>query len=118
MYNQTTLAQLVQMLYIRLASQGFWTQDELKGYVVEALRTWQAMSQSYTIRASIPTQPNIFFYDLFKLIPELTPTITDQDLIIDIQRALQEPTSPTSWAGTEQFTYQSVVNAIQRARNK
>jgi hypothetical protein len=92
--------------------------DEIQGYVVEALRTWQAFSQSYTIKATIPTTPNVFFYDLFKLIPSLTPTITDRNLIVDIQRSLQEPVSPISWIGSEQFTFQQVINAIQRSRNK
>lgn len=117
-YNQTTLAQLTTMLSIRLNSQGFWTPNELRRYIIEALRTWQSFSQSYTTRVSIPTQPNVFFYDLFKLIPSLTPSITDQEIIIDVQQALQEPVSPTSWIGTEQYTYQGVVNAIQRSRNK
>ena len=118
MYTQTTLGELTNQLFLRLSAQGFWTMDELQGYVKEALRTWQAFSQSYTIRASIYTTPIVFFYDLFKLIPALNPSITDRVLIVDIQRSLQEPVSPISWIGTEQFSFQQVINAIQRARNK
>ena len=56
-------------------------------------------------------------YDLFT-IADLAPSVTDRDLIQDIQRHLLEPVNATSWVGSEQFTYTGVVNALQTARDK
>lgn len=117
-YELVTLNDLTQALFVRLNNSGWWTQTELQGYIVEALRTWQVMSQSYTTRVSFPTVPNQLFYNLYETVPSLTPTITDQDMILIIQAHLQEPLLATSWIGTEQFNYSQVVNAIQQARDK
>src|SRR5262249_18353631 len=65
-------------------------------------------------KATFQTTANQIYYDLFSLIPTLAPSITDQMLITTIQRHLMEPVSATSWVGTEQFTYDQVVAAIQK----
>ena len=64
------------------------------------------------------TVANTRFYDLFKLIPGLQPTVTDQALILQIQRHLQEIPNATAWVGTEQFTLAGLANAIQKRRDK
>lgn len=115
-YSLTTFGTLVSALQARLGKQSinFYSQGELQFYIREALQTWQAFSQFYTLKAQIPTVSGTLFYNLSALIPQLAPSITDQDLITQIQIHLLEPTSSTSWIGTEQFTYQQVVDAIQK----
>lgn len=117
-YELVTPGQLTGMLQTRLNGSGFWTTTELQEYINEALRTWQAMSQAYTTRVSFATVPNQLFYNLYSVVSSLAPSITDQDVIKQIQRHLQEPVTGNSWTGTEQFNLQTIVNAIQQARDK
>lgn len=119
-YSSTTFAQLIDALSTRLSDKQFkfYSQDELKMYIVEGLRTWQAFSQFYSVKSQFVTVANTFLYDLNGLIPEFAPSITDRDLIQDVQRYLQEPVNPTAWTGTEQFTYEAVVQAIQTRRDR
>lgn len=123
-YSEITFDQLTTALATRLtnplaAPNGvFWLTAELQSYLLEALRTWQAFSNFTSDEASISTTANVLFYDTFAMIPQLAPTITDQDIIADIERALQEPISLDSWTGTECFTFAGVVQAIQKRRDK
>lgn len=120
-YTQLTFAQLVTALSIRLGDAGkiFWIEAELESYLKEALRTWQAFSQFTAAQGSFNTAANTRFYDIYAQIPALQPTITDQDILQDIQRALQEPVSATSWPGnTDQFSLAGVTAAIQKRRDK
>lgn len=119
-YTQVTFLDLVTELSIRLSdpSMEFWIEDEMKSYIIEALRTWQAFSQSSSDNAGFNTVANTTYYDLFAQIAKLAPTVTDRDLIKDIQRALQEPISATVWTGTEQFTLAGVTQAIQNRRDR
>lgn len=120
-YTQLTFAQLVTALSIRLGDPGkvFWIEAELESYLKEALRTWQAFSQFTALQDGFNTVANTRFYDTYAQIPALQPTITDQDILQDIQRALQEPISATSWLGnTDQFSLAGVTAAIQKRRDK
>lgn len=119
-YQTTTFGQLQTELSTRLAdpTNHFWSLGELQFYIREALQVWQAFSQFYTNKAQLVTTSGTLFYNITQLIPELTPSITDRDLIQQIQYHLQEPLSPTSWVGSEQFTFQGVVQAIQNRRDR
>jgi hypothetical protein len=119
-YSQITFAQLVTALSIRLSDPNkvFWIEDELKAYLKEALRTWQAFAQYTSDNAGFNTVANTTYYDLFSEISKLAPTITDRDLIEDIERHLQETISSTVWAGTEQFTLEGITQAIQKRRDR
>lgn len=86
----------------------------MESYLIESLRTWQAMSAYLSINVPITLTPNTVLFDLIDLVPEIAPSVTDRDLILDIQRALQEPTSATSWIGSDQFNYPQMVAAIQK----
>jgi hypothetical protein len=96
----------------------FWIKDEMRAYLKEALRTWQAFSQYISTTSGFNTVANAPYYDLFSQITELTPTITDRDLIEDIERHLQEVISSTVWLGTEQFTLEGITQAIQKRRDR
>lgn len=119
-YTITTFAAFQASLAQRLGdpTNQWWTVQELQFYIREALQVWQAHSQFYSIKAGFQTAPNVLFYDLTSEIPQLTPTITDQELIEQIQIHLQEPISANSWPGTPQFSYDEVVSAIQKRRDQ
>ncbi len=119
-YTLTTFGQLTTALSLRLSDPAFvfWSKSELQAYLREALRTWQAHSQFYSTKAQFNTTAGTFLYNLYDELPELTPTVTDREVIEDIQRYLQEPVSATTWTGTEQFTYSTVVQAIANRRDR
>ncbi len=115
-YSQVTFQQLVDQFALRLADPDFkfWLQAEMQSYLIEALRTWTAMSAYLSVNVPVQLTPNQVLFDLIDLVPQIAPTITDQDMIADICRMLQEPIAVTSWQGSEQFTYDQIVNSIQR----
>lgn len=119
-YTVTTFGEAIGTLANRLGdpTNQWWTQAELQFYIKEALQTWQAHSQFYSIKAGFQTNANAFFYNLFTLIPQLAPTITDQQLIQQIQMHLQEPINASVWLGTPQFNYNELVSFIQKRRDQ
>lgn len=119
-YTQITFDQFVSAISTRLndPTNRFYLLAEVQSYAKEALRTWQAFSAFTTERDSITTVAGTMLYDLQALITNLEPTITDRQVIVEIQQHLQEPLSPTSWIGSQQFTFNQVVAAIQRRRDK
>lgn len=122
-YTHTTRAQLRAILRERLddPSTRYWTDAELNLYLNEALRTFGVMSAFWRDRGTVTLQATKAFYDLQSEVSGslLSQTITDQDLILDLQYALLEATTDqTSWPGTSQFVYNDVVNAIRERRNQ
>ena len=119
-YTQLTFAQLVTALSIRLSDPNmvFWIEDEMKAYLKEALQTWQAFAQYTSDNAGFNTVADVPYYDLFSEITQLAPTITDRDMIQDIERHLQETISATIWLGTEQFSLEGITQAIQKRRDR
>ena len=115
------LSVFVNDLAARLNDPTFvhWTSLELSRYVVEALRTYNALTQSYKNRESFPSVTGAAFYDLPTVIPLLRAyNVTDAHLVADIEYALMEPPTPTVWTGTSQFTLADVVSAMQRRRDQ
>ena len=95
-----------------------WTQAELQRYIIEALRTYQACSQSLRNRGVFLTSTSEPFYDLPTVLPSLRGyNVNDTDLILDLEYALMEPPSTSTWLGTVQFTMADLVAAIQRRRD-
>ncbi len=119
-YQQVRFSELVSSLAIRLSDPGkvFWSDAELQSYLIESLRTWQAYSATISTRGSFQTRPNVSVYDIFTEIPTLAPSVTDRQLIADIQHSLMEPVGWDVWRGTEQFTLEGVIQAIQRRRDR
>ncbi len=119
-YTQITYDQFVAAISSRLndVTNRFYRLEEVQQYALETLQTWQAYSAFTQERRSITTVAGVSLYDLTVEIPDLAPTTTDRAMIVQIQRHLQEPTSATSWIGSEQFTYAQVVSSIQRRRDK
>lgn len=122
-YSHTTRAELRAILRERLddPSTQYWADAELNLYMNEALRTLGVMSAFWRDRATVTLQSTKAFYDLQTELSGsvLTQTITDRDLILEIQYRLVEATSDqTSWPGTSQFVYNDIVNAIRERRNQ
>lgn len=122
-YSQITQAQALTALAGRLGDQAnvYWAQAELRLYLAEALRTWQAYTGWYKDRAVVPLQPNVNWYDLAASLspPILADTITDQNLTTTIlYHLLERQLVAGAWVGTDQFTLAQVQNALQNRLNR
>lgn len=123
-YTHITLAQLRDLLSARLSDpdQVFWPSDELDGYLRESLRVYGSLTSFWREQATFDTIQFQNFYDITSVNAAFTTllgyTLTDRDLIIDIQNHFLEPPSGDSWAGTEQFDIDDLTNALQQRRDQ
>lgn len=125
-YAHTTFGQLKAQLSLRLfdAANTFFTSTEIGLYLTEALRTFGLCSGFWRARGNISITANTVFYDLNALLTDgatlfLKPTVTDRDIIQQLQYALLESTtSQVVWSGTEMFTYADLANAVQNRLNQ
>jgi hypothetical protein len=120
-YATTTRTAAIDALAARLADPPFvrWSSLELQGYLVEALRVWQALTAGMRDTAVVPLTPGVAFYDLTTTIPALRGfSVLDTDLITEIEYHLLEPPTPLLWTGSEQFTLDDLVAALQRRRDQ
>lgn len=122
-YNHTTWSELQTNLSQRLGdtAQNFWTATEIPLYLTESLRTFGVISAFWRERGTVNLSAATPFYNLQTALSGslLTQTVTDRDLIQQIQFALLESASTqASWPGTSQFTYNDIVNAITQYRNQ
>lgn len=118
-YAHTTLAQARTALAARLNDPGFtfWSAAELDRYIVEALRTFQALTGFYRDRLYFQMSPNVPFYDLNLLLADYNLSVTDLDAWNLVLPQLVEPTT-VPYAGTDHFTQDQIVSAMQRRRNQ
>lgn len=117
----TTLTDAIALLALRLQDSGLvhWTALELTRYLVEAVRTWQALTSNTIEQGSFFTATNAPFYDIPTVLPALRAyTLRDRDLILDIEYALMEPPTPTAWTGTPQFILNDLVVALEHRRDR
>jgi hypothetical protein len=122
-YTAPTLTQAIAALASRLNDPAnvHWTSDELHSWLIEALRTWQAWTSHWRDRGTLTLADPDTFYDLTTDLSGnlLAQTVTNGDLVYDLQLALMEPTAPFgTWTGTDQFTLQQLSDAIQRRRDQ
>lgn len=122
-YTHVTRAQARSQLagLLHDTTNVFWASAELDVYLDEALRAWSAVSQAWKERGTLSTSSGTAFYDLTSSLSPSTlrgQTLTDTNLVTDIQYALLEPATGTSWTGSEQFTLSQVSNALQRRRDQ
>lgn len=114
--------QLAQRLSVTLTSSSFWTDTEVGLILAESLRIWGSITQFWKERGTFSTVANTAFYALQTQLPTLLgQTLTDRDMILQLQYALLETQaagSQTSWTGTEQFTLDDLTQALQRRRNQ
>jgi len=125
-YSFITWSQLKQQLAgrlsITLTATSYWADTELGLILAEALRTYGSITQFWKERGVFNTVSGTAFYDLTVQLPSLLGmTITDRDMILQLQYALMENqaiSSQSSWLGTEQFTLDDLTQALQRRRNQ
>jgi len=72
---------------------------------------------------SLNTTASVGFYDLTTLqntdgTALLSYTVTDQDIVTQIQYHFLEPATGSSWTGSEQFTLADITNSIQKRRDQ
>lgn len=119
-YSHTTFAAAKTQLSEMLGDTGkvFWTDAELGVYVVESLRMWNALTGHWRSREQFLTDSGEPFYDLGSKLAVRNLTVTDSSLLAAIQYHLLEPSTATSWTGTDQFSLSEVTNALERRRNQ
>lgn len=130
-YASTSLADILLRLQDRLDSKGiFFTNDqttaypEIQLYLKEAIRFWNCLATKYRERFTFTTNAGQAFYNLHSPLNNLNPsnlvaqTVTTQDLIAEMQFHLMEPLSPDVWIGTDMFTMDQLVNALQKRRDQ
>lgn len=125
-YNYINFAQLKTQLATRLGDSAkvFWVDAELGIYLTEALRTFGLLSGFWRERGTMNTSTSVAFYDINTLLSNgseniLAPSVTDRDVIQQLQYMLLETASTqASWPGTEQFNYSDIANAVQNRLNQ
>lgn len=119
--------QLAARLSVTLSASSYWTDTELGLILAEAMRTYGVITGYWKERGTFATAANTAFYDICSLLDNgaltlskiLSFTITDRDLIKELQFALMEKaTSQSVWPGTEMFTLDDLTQAIQRRRDQ
>jgi hypothetical protein len=117
-YTHTSWAGVKSELARRLGDPNkvFWVDEELAGYLAEALRTWNALTGYWRTRHSFNTTPGQSFYDLRTVAPALRgQTVTDRDVIRTMLYHFIEPPNPASDAAwTEMFRMSDFSVALKR----
>lgn len=120
-FHWINFLQARQALASRLADPNMvrWTDGELKLWIVEALRTWNALTEVWTVDYAFNAKASTPWYDLSTLLdsPRLR-TLIDQDLYTAMQYHLLEPPSGSVWTGTSQFNLADLSGALQRRRDE
>jgi hypothetical protein len=119
-YQWLTFATAKLQLAQRLADTAnrFWTDVENGIYICEALRFWNALTAQWTSEFTFdaPINANQIWYDLSLVANSpRTRTITDAQMITQLQYHLLEPTSGNM---TPQFSVSDLSQALQRRRDE
>lgn len=124
-YSYLTLGAARQELAARLEDPNtvFWTIPELNDLIIQAIRTWQALTSTFKQRAVFDIHPsggigNSAFYDLNEQLGILSFSVTDFDVVSTVLAALLEPPLTATWTGTGQYSFDQVANALQNRINR
>lgn len=120
-YTWIQYSQARSILAQRLADPGnaFWTDAECGLYLIEALRTWNALTEFWNDDFQFQANWASVWYDIGKLTgsPRLR-TLQDTDLYTIMQYHLLEPPTGNTWTGTSQFSITDLQGALQRRRDE
>lgn len=122
-YQWLTFAAGRQQLAARLAdpTNVFWGDVENGVYIVEALRTWNALTYTwktiFTFSIAAASKPIWLSLGLQAGSPRLR-TLTDTALYTVMEYHLLEPASGGTWTGTSQFSIADLSLALQRCRDE
>lgn len=119
-YAHTTFAQAKAQLALRLDDpDGVFFKDEEHGFaIVQALRMWNVLTGQYRSREIFPTIANEPFYQLATTLTQRTSTITDRQVISEMEYHLMEAQGLSAWTGTDQFTLPQLLTALQNRCNQ
>ena len=120
-YQTTTLAQAVADVSARLSDPANvrWTSPELQAYIIEAIRTWNALTGHFRDVGTFDTVSGTPFYDLVLVCPGICAyTVRDADLVSTLEYHLLEPPISFAWTGSGQFTLADLTLALQRRRDQ
>src|SRR5215831_2407405 len=115
-YTYLTLGGARTELAARLEdpSYVYWTALELNDLIVEAIRTWQALTATFKERAEFKISPDggvdgSAFYSLADL-PSgiLNYYVTDFQILNMVMAALLEPPLVPTWTGTGHFQFEQL----------
>jgi hypothetical protein len=120
-YQWWSLDQATAALQGRLQSISFWTVPELQLYLQDALRFWNALTETWRLDYALTPQttPNLW-NNLGTLAGNpRTRTVTDADLYTRMEYMLLEPpTGAGTWTGTNQFNLASMQYALSKCRDE
>lgn len=129
-YSSITFGQLTNtFLADRLNSTGtdFWLRSEAQLYLIESLRTWNALTQQFIADYTNTFDPSSDVWQTLgiNINPFLGndptnpryPTLTSTDIFTQIQNHFLEPPTGQVWTGTPQFTITDFAQALQRRRD-
>jgi hypothetical protein len=98
-----------------------WSQTELQFWIVEALRTWNALTSTWRAEMTFPLTTDIW-YDLTAQSGSIRAiNLTDNYILQAIEYCLAEPTTPTYpmvWPGSTQFSLANILGAMTRRQNE
>jgi hypothetical protein len=124
-YTYLTLAEARAQLSTRLEDPSFvyWQPAELNALIVEAIRTWQALTNTFKQRAEFTITRNggiggSSFYDLNSILPNFQFSFTDLQLLQMTMAALLEPPLTPDWVGTGQFLFSQIQDSLQNRINE
>jgi hypothetical protein len=116
-----TYLQARQALAARLADPNnvFWVDAELKIYLREALRTFNALTETWNANFAFQANSSQTWYDLSTLAgsPRVR-TLTDTEIYTAMEYHLLEPPTGGTWTGTSQFSMADLQGALQRRRDE
>lgn len=125
-YSYVTYATARQQLANRLADTNkvFFTDAELKLYLIESLRTWNALTSYWRGDFTFPTTNATVWYDITNTttapLTSRSLNVTDVDLYTIIQFHLLEPAVGVNpWSGaSSQFSADDLIQAVNRRRDE
>jgi hypothetical protein len=129
-YNHTDFGAAKQRLANELGDPGkvFFQDAELGRYIIEALRWWGLTAQYFRETGKVTTVANQSFYYLENSLFDTTGSfqlqglsVTDRELINDINYAIMEPqiiSWPGGWIGTEMFSLQEISAILGDSRDE
>jgi hypothetical protein len=120
-FQWITYLQTRQALAARLADPNnqFWTDQENGLYIIEALRTWNALTEIWNAQFAFTATNAGTWYNLSTMAnsPRLR-TVTDVNLYTMMEYHLLEPPTGATWTGTSQFSIGDLSGALQRRRDE
>lgn len=97
----------------------FWTDNELKVLVQNALRFWNVLTGDERVWYSLTLTPGTIWYDFLQIAGSpRQANVADSDLYSWLQFALLEQQLPNAQLSTAQFLTQDLVQSVQRKRDE